>query len=122
MDTRKDNEDELDRLMSQWTVTMTSRELMIKLQTAGLRAGVVNGMNDVYTDPQLIHRRQWVEMEHPEIGKMHYQAPPFCFDKTTQAPERRDPLLAEHNDYFYKELLALSEDEYNSLVAEQVIY
>jgi benzylsuccinate CoA-transferase BbsF subunit len=120
--TRKKNEDELDRKIGEWTSGFSPRELMEKLQAAGIRAGMVNTMKDVYTDPQLAQRPQWVELEHPEIGKMHYQRPPFLLSKTPPGPSKRDPLLAEHNDYFYKELLGLSEAEYRRLVEEQVIY
>ena len=75
-----------------------------------------------YSDPQLAQRPQWVELEHPEIGKMHYQRPPFLLTKTPPGPSRRDPLLAEHNEYFYRDLLGLSEPEYNQLVEAEVIY
>ncbi|HEU4340374.1 MAG TPA: CoA transferase [Candidatus Binatia bacterium] len=119
---RKQNEDELDRRIGEWTRGFTRREIMEKLQSAGVKAGAVNTMKDVYTDPQLGQRPQWVELEHPEIGKMHYQRPPFLLDKTPSGPSRRAPLLAEHNEYFYREVLGLSEQEYERLVREQVIY
>jgi crotonobetainyl-CoA:carnitine CoA-transferase CaiB-like acyl-CoA transferase len=119
---RKANEEELDRRMAEWTRGFAARELMEKLQAAGLRAGLINTMKDVYTDPQLSQRPQWVELDHPEIGKMHYQRPPFLLTGTPPGPSKRDPLLAEHNEYFYRSLLGLSEQEYTALVNEQVIY
>ena len=119
---RKANEDDLDRNMGEWTSRHTALEIMETLQSAGIRAGVVNTMKDIYCDPQLSQRPQWVELEHPEIGKMHYQRPPFLLTQTPPGPSRRDPLLAEHNDYFYRSLLGLSEQEYTQLVDEQVIY
>ncbi|HEY1268978.1 MAG TPA: CoA transferase [Candidatus Binatia bacterium] len=119
---RKANEDELDRLIGEWTRGFEPRQLMETLQKAGVKAGVVNRMCDVYDDPQLKQRPQWVEIEHPEIGKMHYQRPPFLLTKTPPGPAKRDPLLAEHNEYFYRELLGLSEEEYKKLVDDQVIY
>ena len=119
---RKTNEEELDRQIGEWTLGRMAREIMEMLQAAGIRAGIVNTMKDVYTDPQLAQRPQWIELEHPEIGKMHYQRPPFLLSKTPPGPSKRDPLLAEHNDYFYKELLGMSDDEYQNLVEEQVIY
>jgi crotonobetainyl-CoA:carnitine CoA-transferase CaiB-like acyl-CoA transferase len=121
-DLRKANEDELDRNMGEWTSRYTASEVMEKLQSAGLRAGIVNTMKDIYSDPQLSQRPQWVELEHPEIGKMHYQRPPFLLKQTPPGPSKRDPLLAEHNDYFYRSLLGMSEQEYRQLVDEQVIY
>jgi benzylsuccinate CoA-transferase BbsF subunit len=119
---RKANEDDLDRNIGEWTSRYTTLEVMEKLQSAGLRAGVINTMKDIYADPQLSQRPQWIELEHPEIGKMHYQRPPFLLTQTPPGPSKRDPLLAEHNDYFYRSLLGMSEQEYRQLVDEQVIY
>jgi crotonobetainyl-CoA:carnitine CoA-transferase CaiB-like acyl-CoA transferase len=118
---RKSNEDELDEKIGRWTAELTAQDITERLQGAGVRAGIVNTMSDLYSDPQLTHRRQWVELEHPEIGKMRYQHPPFILPKTPAGPERRDPLLGEHNDYFYKELLGLSEAECCELADEGVI-
>ena len=121
LQSRKEHEDELDQKIGAWTAGFTAREITEKLQASGIRAGIVNTMRDIYSDPQLKHRKQWVELEHPEIGKMHYQRPPFFLTKTPSGPERRDPLLGEHNGYFYQELLGISEKEYQELVAEGVI-
>lgn len=118
---RKANEDELDRQIGEWTGGLTPATVMKKLQKAGVKAGAVNRMCDIYDDPQLKQRPQWVELEHPEIGKMHYQRPPFLLDKTPPGPSKRDPLLGEHNEYFYRELLGLSRMEYERLVKEGVI-
>jgi benzylsuccinate CoA-transferase BbsF subunit len=119
---RKANEDDLDRNIGGWTSRYTALEVMEKLQSAGLRAGIINTMKDIYSDSQLSQRPQWIELEHPEIGKMHYQRPPFLLMQTPPGPSKRDPLLAEHNDYFYRSLLGMSESEYRQLVDEQVIY
>jgi crotonobetainyl-CoA:carnitine CoA-transferase CaiB-like acyl-CoA transferase len=118
---RKRNEDALDLKIGEWTARFTALEVMSKLQSEGVQAAVVNTMKDVYTDPQLSQRPQWVELEHPEIGKMHYQRPPFLLTKTPPGPAKRDPLLAEHNEYFYRDLLGLTQQEYGELVAAQVI-
>ncbi len=118
---RKEHEDELDEKIGAWTSGFTPQEITEKLQAAGIRAGIVNTMKELYNDPQLQHRNQWVELEHPEIGTMHYQRPPFILGKTSSGPGRRDPLLGEHNGYFYQELLGLSEKEYQELVNQGVI-
>lgn len=118
---RKKSEEELDQKIGEWTSQFTCREVTQKLQDAGIRAGIVNTMSDLYTDPQLTHRQQWVELEHPEIGKMHYQRPPFILNKTPAGPASCDPLVGEHNGYFYKEILGLPEKEYQELVDGGVI-
>jgi crotonobetainyl-CoA:carnitine CoA-transferase CaiB-like acyl-CoA transferase len=120
-ESRKASEDELDHNIAEWSRGQTARDLMEKLQKAGVKAGVVNKMSDVYDDPQLKQRPQWVELEHPEIGKMHYQRPPFLLGKTPPGPAKRDPLLGENNEYFYCDLLGLSRSDYEGLVKQGVI-
>jgi crotonobetainyl-CoA:carnitine CoA-transferase CaiB-like acyl-CoA transferase len=118
---RKENEDELDKKIGEWTLQFAPKEVVERLQAAGIRAGIVNTMKDLFTEPQLAHRRQWVELEHPEIGMMHYQRPPFILSKSPAGPNRRDPLLGEHNEYFYQEELGITEQEYTELVQQGVI-
>ncbi|MFQ5683028.1 MAG: CaiB/BaiF CoA transferase family protein [Candidatus Binatia bacterium] len=118
---RKENEEELNQKIGRWTVGFTGKEITEKLQNVGVRSGIVNRMRDLYTDPQLKHRGQWVELEHPEIGRMHYQRPPFILSSTRSDHTKRDPLLGEHNSYFYRELLGLSEKDYDELVTDGVI-
>ncbi|MBI4522869.1 MAG: CoA transferase [Deltaproteobacteria bacterium] len=118
---RQKNEDELDRRIGEWTAGFTARELTEKLQRAGIRAAVVNKMSDLYDDPQFRHRGQWKEMEHPEIGKMNYQSPPFILSDTPSGPDKRDSLLGEDNDYFYLDILGLPKGEFEELVREGVI-
>jgi crotonobetainyl-CoA:carnitine CoA-transferase CaiB-like acyl-CoA transferase len=118
---RKRHEDELDRRMGAWTSQFSAPEVVRNLQAVGVRSSVVNTMKSLYADPQLAHRRQWVKLEHPEIGEMHYQRPPFILSKSSQGPTRRDPLLGEHNEYFYRELLGISEEDYRTMIAEGVI-
>jgi benzylsuccinate CoA-transferase BbsF subunit len=118
---RKEHENELEQKISEWTRQRTPQEIVEKLQAAGVSAGVINTMKDVYTDPQLTHRGQWVELNHPEIGAMHYQRPPFILSKSPAGPQQRDPLLGEHNEYFFKELLGLPPKDYAELVDQGVI-
>jgi crotonobetainyl-CoA:carnitine CoA-transferase CaiB-like acyl-CoA transferase len=118
---RKENEDELDRKVSAWTSRLTAQAVVERLQRAGVRAGIVQTMRELYSDAQLTQRGQWIELDHPEIGTMHYQRPPYILSKSLAGPARRDPLLGEHNDYFYRDLLGLSQKEYEELVREGVI-
>ena len=65
---RKKNEDELENLISSWTSKFEPNELMKLLQEAGVpAAAVLNGLG-VIEDEQLISRKHFKMLEHPEIG------------------------------------------------------
>lgn len=118
---RKENEDELDSLIGQWTSGFTAEQLMERLQAAGVRAAVVNNMKDIYTDPQLKHRHIWRELEHVEMGRFNYQAPAFNLSETPAEIDRPSPCIGEHNHFFFTRVLGYSEEEYKTMLEQKVI-
>ncbi|MEK7848953.1 MAG: CoA transferase [Chloroflexota bacterium] len=114
---RQENESELEGMIGEWTRGQVAEEAMRRLQGAGVPAGVVQNGKDVFLDPQLRHRGYWVELEHPEIGRHHYQASPFILSRTP-AQLRPSPCLGQHNELVCRELLGISEEEYTQLLVE----
>ena len=115
---RKQNEDRLDKLISDWTVKHTREQAETILQNAGVPASVVERPADVYNDPQLQHRRYWVSLDHPVMGEQEYDMQScFILSKTPRQIKSPPPCLGEHNEYVFKELLKMSDDE----IAEHII-
>ena len=119
---RKRNEDELDRLVDEWTINYPAEEVMDLMQAAGVAAGVVQTGEDLLDhDPQFKHRNTFTDLEHPEVGKYRTQAGThFVLSKYT-CDIKRAPLLGEHNEYVFKKILGIPDDEYDTLVKEGVI-
>ena len=118
---RKENEEELDSLVNEWTINHSAEEVMSRMQAAGVAAGVVETNEDLLEhDPQLKHRRFFWELNHPEIGNYHGLGSAFVLSKAP-CELRRAPLLGEHNEYVLKDILDLSDDEIAELVIEGVI-
>ena len=117
---RKGNEDELEQLLAQWTINYDARELMYKLQKAGVPAGVVENGEDIQNDPQLAHRHYLWELEHPEIGKHSYEAPPFRLSKTPAELNKPGPCLGEDTEYVCTKILGISDELFIELLAEGV--
>ena len=118
---RKENEEELNGLVEAWTIGRTAEEVMERMQTGGVAAGVVKTVEDVMEhDPQLAHRHHYWRLDHPEIGEYVAPGPPFKLSKSP-AELRSAPLLGEHNEYAMKEILGLSDDEIVELTIEEVL-
>jgi len=118
---RKENEDELDRLVEEWTINYSAEEVMAMMQTAGVGAGVLETGEDLLEyEPQLNHRHFFWELDHPEIGKHYAPGPSFLLSKAPYEL-RCAPLLGEHNEYALKEILGMSDDEIAELVIEGVV-
>ncbi|MBI4234497.1 MAG: CoA transferase [Chloroflexi bacterium] len=110
--------EELDRLVETWTVNLTPEEVMHRLQAAGVAAGVVESAKDIREDPQLAHRGQVAWLPHPEEERpIPYDAPPFRFSSISTELVRA-PLLGEHNQLVYRDLLQMPQEEYEALVQE----
>lgn len=118
---RLENASELDRLMEDWTSTQVAEELMVKLQEAGIAAGVVKNARDVYEDPQFAYREHFWESAEEGMKPFTFEAPSARLSLTPARFRRRFPFMGEHSDYVYNDLLKLSAEEYASLVDEGVI-
>ena len=122
LDDRKRNERELDRLIGQWTVNHPPDHIMHLLQGAGVAAGPVMSTFDLLGDPHFIERGFVIDLDHPEVGTRAVGGLPAKFSAIPNPAWFPAPLLGQHNDYVFGELLGLDEDELNRLVAEKVVY
>lgn len=113
---RKENEDELDALVEEWTLNYTPKEAMRQMQEAGVPAGMVASGEDLVADPQLKHRGTHVILEHPEIGPHIYHPPPYRFSETPTELTMPAPCLGQHNEYVLKEILGMSDREIAELL------
>lgn len=116
---RKENEEELNKLIESWTINFDPEEVMMRLQKAGVRAGFVEDGRDMHSDPQLLHRSHFQHLNHPEMGVCAYDAPSFRLSKTPPhlGPA---PCLGEHNEIVYTQILGLSDEEFAQLLVEGV--
>jgi len=117
---RKQNEDELDSRISEWTKQIPVNEVMLRMQSAGVAAGVVRTCEDIHYDPQLLARGFFQEVEHPVIGRHHYEGPGFKLSKTPSQFQRPAPCLGQHNEHVYTKILGIPDEEFAELLAEGV--
>jgi benzylsuccinate CoA-transferase BbsF subunit len=117
---RKKNEDELNRVISEWTMERSPEEVMGRLQWAGVAAGVVENIVDVLNDPQLKERNLFWKMNHPEMGEFTHLGESFMLSKTPSKAFSPSPLLGEHTEVICRELLGMKDEEFVSLMAEGV--
>lgn len=117
---RKQNEEELNRLVEQWTTNHSAEEVMEAMQKAGVAAGLAENGEDLHKDPQLKHRHHFWMLEHPEMGVTSYDGPPFRLSKTPAELHMHGPCVGEHNEYVYTQLLGMSDEEFIELLSEGV--
>ena len=104
--------DALDTAIAEWTRSLQAEELMQQLQEAGVAAGVVQTPEDLRNDPQLEHREHYWMLDHPTMGHRAYDGPSFRLSETPAELTKAAPLLGEDNEYVYKDIVGMSDDEY----------
>jgi benzylsuccinate CoA-transferase BbsF subunit len=119
---RRRNQDELDRLIEEWTGQRHQYEVMEVLQKAGVAAGASLNIKDLVSDPQLKVRRFFIETAHPVLGVLTLPGLPWRPEGKQKGNYSYPPLLGEHNDYVFGKLLGLSREEIEKLKNENAIY
>ena len=118
-ESRKRNEAELDSLVEAWTENQDAEEVMALMQRHSVPAGVANNGKDLGTDPQLTHAGYYTRLEHPEMGEVGYAKHSIEFSSATQEVWR-SPCLGEHTETVCKEIIGLSDDEYDRYLTDGV--
>ena len=113
---RLGHQDEIDRHVSAWTSDYPPQEVMRLLQLQAVPAGVVQRSSDLMKDPQLIHRRFFRELGHPEVGPVPYTGHMFNIRGYDSGPRFGPPALGQHNEQILKEILGLTDDEISEAV------
>ena len=118
---RKKHAEELDEFLGTWTSDQTAEEIVVILQKVGVPAGVVQNAKDLVNDPQLVEREFFVHLKHPTLGDTISDRSPIRFGRSYDKDWKASPLLGEHNEYVFMNLLGLSEREFLAYVDKGVI-
>jgi crotonobetainyl-CoA:carnitine CoA-transferase CaiB-like acyl-CoA transferase len=118
---RAQNADAIYPLVEEWTMEHGKFEIMEKCQAAGCPITAVFGVDEAAEHPHLKERGYFVEIEHPELGRIRSLGPPFRLPESPGGPRRPAPLLGQHNDEVYASLLGLSRDELTQLGGDGVV-
>jgi benzylsuccinate CoA-transferase BbsF subunit len=117
---RKKNEAELDRIISEWTRARDRDLVADTLAKAGIATAPSRDAEDLFHDSHLRARGAFVETDHPELGSRDFVGPPWKMS-ACKVEAQHAPLLGEHNDYVFRELLGMGEAEVAKLQRDGVI-
>jgi len=83
------------RTMAEWTQT---------LEAAGVPAGPIYQLSDLFSDPQVHHRRMVVEIDHPRAGRIKQTGVPIKLSQTPGRIASPPPMLGQHTEAILREL------------------
>jgi crotonobetainyl-CoA:carnitine CoA-transferase CaiB-like acyl-CoA transferase len=101
---RLKHREELIGKLSELTSRMKRDDLLQKLEAQQVPAGPINDLEQVFKDPQVVHRGMKLELpsDAAKAGKIPGVRTPIVFDGWRAASEHPAPLLGQHTDEILK--------------------
>jgi crotonobetainyl-CoA:carnitine CoA-transferase CaiB-like acyl-CoA transferase len=109
--TRQNFMPEFNQFVELWTRERTMKEIDELAIKFDVPCSPVRSVMDLVNDEQLAYRNFWVELEHPEAGKLKYPGAPYKMSGTPWMAERAAPLLGQHNEKVFCGMLGYSRED-----------
>ncbi|WP_404328540.1 CaiB/BaiF CoA transferase family protein [Mesobacillus maritimus] len=104
------NREELVGILTEYTKTKESAEIIDILKRAGVPSGPINNIAQLLEHPQVIHREMVQEVQHPTIGALKMLGVPLKLSETPGSIRKAPPLLSENTKEVLETLGYNSED------------
>jgi crotonobetainyl-CoA:carnitine CoA-transferase CaiB-like acyl-CoA transferase len=122
MSQRMRNRHALDQLVGEMVHEHQADELTAQLQAAGVAAYPVQNCLDVHRDENLDAFGFWHWLDHKAMGPSPYQGLEHRLGRTPGSLRSPAPVLGQHNDEVFGEILGMTATEIEELKREKVIY
>ncbi len=113
---RREHAAVLDALIAELTRKCDGEELEARLQKGEIAASLVRCSEESLRDPQLIHRRHFVEIPHPEFNVTTVEGSRSRMSRTPAQVGGSAPTLGRDNQYVLETLLGYDSDRIAELV------
>ena len=112
---RKQNEDELDGLITEWTSTRDRWAITEALQRAGVAAFPSMSNKDLATNEHLCERGFLVQLEHPEVGCRTHAGIPWTLDGQSSRVAAPAPVRGADTEAVLSKLLGYTPQKIDQL-------
>lgn len=118
---RGENQQELDEIISAWSVHYKTADLLALLERHAVPAGRIYRAPEMLEDEHFIARETITEVAHPKYGELKMQN---VFPRLSATPGKikwPGPAMGQHNGEVYQRLLGYSQAELEQLTKDGVI-
>jgi len=91
------------------------------LEAAGVPCGPINNIDQVFDDPQVMHRGLKFDMPHPLAGKVPLVANPIRLSATPVEYHRAPPTLGQHTAEILSRVLGMNAERIDALRRDKII-
>ena len=118
---RHEHRHQLDAALGEYTRPWDKFELFHSLQVAGVIAGPVMSEMEALASTQLEAREWFNELTQKGVGTHKHPGILFKMEDTPNKLRTPPPLLGEHNEEVYLDLLGYSREEYEALIEQGLV-
>ena len=118
---RKQNEAEIEKLLTEWTSQRDRWAVTEILQAAGVAAFPAMSASDLAEDKNLQAHGAFSRLPHPEVGPRLHMGIPWLLTESPNGVQAPAPLLGQHTDEVMQDVLGYSAGEIAQLKEEKVL-
>jgi formyl-CoA transferase len=114
-------QEELDRIISEWTARLSSASVLALMRQFAIPAGLIYRAPEMLADPHFTERSALIDVRDALLGTIKMQG---VFPRLSATPGEvrwSGPALGQHNEEIYRGLLGVSEAELEDLRQSKVI-
>lgn len=122
LDERRTDEAGIEQQLTHWTLTQNRDQLADRLNELGVPATPLLSIEEQFKHPQFASRQLRQKAKHSLLGEIDLYRIPWQMSGIPLDIHSAGPLLGEHDDYVYGNLLGLKRSTIEQLKQQKVIY
>jgi crotonobetainyl-CoA:carnitine CoA-transferase CaiB-like acyl-CoA transferase len=117
---RVENRDDVVKIIGEIIKDKYVEEWIQILRDTGVPCGPIYNMENLFSDPQVLHRNMVKELEHPKVGKIKVTGVPIKLSDTPGEILTAPPVLGQHTNEILTSL-GYNEEEIKNFYHEGII-
>ncbi|MAT05180.1 MAG: CoA transferase [Acidimicrobiaceae bacterium] len=113
--------DRLDQLLREYVESRPADDVLAAMASAEVVASVIYDVEDIMNDQTYQEREDIIQVDDPDLGPVRMQAVLPKLSNHGGKVWRTGPALGQDNELVYKKYIAMTDSEYDDLVAAEVI-
>uniref|UniRef100_A0A8D0E151 Succinyl-CoA:glutarate CoA-transferase n=1 Tax=Salvator merianae TaxID=96440 RepID=A0A8D0E151_SALMN len=110
----------IDTLTARFLEKETTKWLQL-FEGSGVPYGPINSMQQVFSDPQVLHNELVMEMDHPAVGKIAVPGPAVRYSQFEVTNPTPPPLIGQHTLDVLKDILGYEDEAIKELLHSKII-
>lgn len=120
-DKRVENREMLITFLQEEFLKRSRDEWLEDLRAIGFPCGPVYTVDEIFADPQVLHRGMLMEMDHPEAGRIKQIGPTIKFSRTPCTVGSSPPRLGEHTVEVLRDIAGYTDEDIEELARANAI-